>query len=389
MSVFETGLWNRVENAVKHEILPALKQDIIPNVKAAVSDAAVHGAHAVKTEIYRGLTEGRELGDALYDAAYTGLNSAKSRIVDKIYHNVDLPFVEIENEAIPEKTDTALDKRLEIKVDGRDREYLLHVPPGYDRNKPMPLVVVLHGVNENDKDIATLSKMSQKADKEGFIVAYPNATKWLGTNSWQAWDTQNGILPPGTSSNDVGFVGKMIDSISNQMGVDKNRIYVTGFSNGGMLAHRIATDLSDKVAAVAIVGGAMSGYETKPKSPVSIMTLNGTEDCIVPITGLESCEKLHKIGVPKFQPGAYTFDFWAKANGATTSTTNESSSRLIVQRAVNPNTDAEVVSYMLVGGKHDWPGSDRTLKAPAGADAQFAATDRIWEFFTRHKKKPN
>ncbi len=392
MSVFESGLWDRVENVFKHDVLPAIRQEIVPAVKAAVSDVASQGAHVVKAELYRGLTEGRDLSTALYDAAYSGVTAAKvkikDKIADKIYHNVDLPFVEISGDTIPNKTEEAIDKRLEMKVDGRDREYLLHVPPGYDRSKPMPLVVVLHGMNENDKDIAAMTKMSEKADKEGFIVAYPNATKWLGTNSWQAWDTKNGILPPSTSSDDVGFVGRMIDSISDQVGVDKSRVYVTGFSNGGMLAHRIATDLSDKVAAVAIVGGAMSGLESQPKSPISVMTLNGSDDCIVPSSGLESCENLQKIGIPNFQPSTYTYDFWTKANGAST-TTNEENSDVKVQRSVNEDTNTEVVAYTIVGGKHEWPGSDRAQKNPNQADAKFAATDTIWEFFARHKKAPN
>lgn len=392
MPLFESGIFDRVESKIRQDILPAvgdaIKHDIVPNIKAAVSDATMHSLRAVKSELYRGLTEGKELKDSLYDAAYSGASAAKDRIVRKIYDNVDLPFLEIEQETIPDKTDKAQDIRLEMKVEGREREYLLHIPPGYDRKKSMPLVVVLHGVNESDKDIAELTKMSEKADKEGFIVAYPNSTKWLGTNTWKAWDTKNGISPPLTSSDDVGFVGKVIDSISDKMGVDKNQVYVTGFSNGGMLAHRIASELSDKVAAVAIVGGAMSGYESNPKSPVSVMTINGTADCVIPYTGLESCESMQRIGIPKFQSGDYAFNFWRNANGGTAETDiSVKTSDLEVRRSVNPKTNAEVVSYLLVGGKHEWPGSNRALKQPGNPDAKFSATDRIWEFFTQHAKK--
>jgi polyhydroxybutyrate depolymerase len=286
------------------------------------------------------------------------------------------------------KGEKGFDKRFEIKSDGREREYLLHVPPGYDGKKPMPLVVVLHGLSQDADSIAKLSAMSEKADKEGFIVAYPNATKWLGAKSLRAWDVDNGVQIPGTDSNDVGFVRDMVKAIKDNMAVDENRVFAAGFSNGGMLTYRLASEMSDVFSAVAVVAGGTNGKEVKPASEVSVLAIHGTKDHVVPRNGLPFGSALVDLGVPDFKSFRDSFKHWKELVGIESAPELQRADDVVSARAVNPNTGTEVVSYLIKDGTHEWPGSARANRDnPNSPEAKFHATDKIWDFFKAHPKR--
>jgi polyhydroxybutyrate depolymerase len=89
-------------------------------------------------------------------------------------------------------------------------------------------VLALHGHGWNSKDMEKYSGMDKEADKEGFIVAYPDATRWLDKKELSAWDTGNGLLPKGAKVNDIGFLRTIIDTTQGQMNIDPRRIYAMG-----------------------------------------------------------------------------------------------------------------------------------------------------------------
>lgn len=287
----------------------------------------------------------------------------------------------------PRSAERGIDKRFEITSDGREREFNLHIPPGYDGTIPMPLVVVLHGLSQDADSIAELSKMSEKADKEGFIVAYPNATKWLGMKSLRAWDADNGVQIPGTDSNDVGFIRDMVSTIKKNMNIDDKSVYAAGFSNGGMLTLKLASEMSDTFSAVAVVSSGANGTELKPGNKVSIMAVNGTEDRVVPLRGRVWGSTAQSLGVPHFEPLKNSFKNWTTTSGIAEQPPIVRDGDVISSRGVNPETGTEIVAYAIKGGRHEWPGSDRAKRSsPNSAEAQFQTTDKIWEFFKSHKK---
>jgi poly(3-hydroxybutyrate) depolymerase len=149
------------------------------------------------------------------DTCYFGFDKIKDGIVRTVYNDrdFDLPELQlVDTRSVASRSkpgDRGIDQHLELTWQGRKRDYNLHIPPGYDGSKPMPLVVVMHGWGQDAERIAEVSGMSEKADREGFIVAYPNATKWFGVNGLRAWDVDNGITPPGTDSDDVDFISNM------------------------------------------------------------------------------------------------------------------------------------------------------------------------------------
>jgi polyhydroxybutyrate depolymerase len=90
----------------------------------------------------------------------------------------------------------------------------------------------------------------------------------------------------------------MIDSISSKYNIDKTRVWALGWSNGGMMAYRLACELSEKVTAIAIGGAVFAADSCKPAKPVSVFAIHGTDDQTLPIEGyvvgpppLKSAEK--------------------------------------------------------------------------------------------------
>lgn len=340
-------------------------------------------------------TTRNSLHDTLVDSIYFSYQVIKSEIKRTVYNDeqLDLPVLDAFKQKPTDMvkvsnpgSDRGVDRHLEIQSGGRERDYLLHVPPNYDPSKPMPLVVVLHGLGQDADKISNLSEMSAKADREGFIVAYPNGTKWLG--KVRSWDADNGVQLPGTDSNDVGFIKDMVGAIKNNLSIDNNRVYATGFSNGGMLAYKLASEMSDTFSAVAVVSSGSSGMERKPSEAVSIMSIHGTGDMVVPIDGREPGAGLSAIGMPKFQSFRDSFRTWSAYMGISEKPVVErDGDRVVTARSVNSQTGAEVIAVAVKDGHHEWPGSERAKnKRPGSPEANYPTTDKIWEFFKSHNK---
>jgi polyhydroxybutyrate depolymerase len=262
------------------------------------------------------------------------------------------------------------------QIDGVERTYRAHVPPSYDGKKPMPLVLLLHGHAQSGEEIARLTGLDKVADQKGFIAVYPDATAWMGRRDWRAWDTDNGLVPPGSNADDVSFMRKIIESAEKNYAIDPNRIFVAGLSNGGMMSFRAAGELSDKVAAMAIVSGAMSGKEPPLKAPVSILNIHGTDDGIVPYEGLKNVPaSLSAVGLPNFKPMSYVTDFWAEQNKIATPPIITQQGDVTQRRFVNPTNGVEVNEYTIHGGRHI-------------PDDITGVVDTIWQFFEQHPKAP-
>lgn len=176
--------------------------------------------------------------------------------------------------------------RLTLQHDGRTRTYKLHVPARVAQGtSAVPLVIMLHGGGGNADNAEMMSGFSRKADREGFIVAYPDGTGG-GRAAMYTWNAghccgyamQNKV-------DDVGFLGALIDQVQRDHRIDPSRVYVTGMSNGGMMSHRAGIGLADRIAAIAPVVGALFGDEATPRSPVSAIIINGMRDESVPYNG--------------------------------------------------------------------------------------------------------
>lgn len=242
------------------------------------------------------------------------------------------------------------------------RWFHVHIPPSYRSGVPMALVFNLHGLGSDLAQQKTLSAMSTKADEAGFIVVYPQA----GASVWNINAGEIGDI-------DVNFFREMIVYLERKLSIDPTRIYVTGFSNGGGMAHRLACDLSDRIAAIAPVAGAhLPDEPCQPERPVPVLAIHGAADNIVPYVH----EKLgHNI--PQWAAD------WAARNGCDPTPSFQEHDGISVKTWQHCDSSATVIVYLLEGVGHTWPGSPiGDLWGPNTQD--FAANDVIWEFFQEH-----
>jgi len=171
-----------------------------------------------------------------------------------------------------------------INFDGMVRSYKVHAPPSYNALSPTPLVITFHGGGGNSEAMRIFTNMDSTSNREGFIVVYPEATgdTLLGqpAGGWNACDSCGAKLMIENNNDDVGYIAKMIDKLTGDFVIDKNRIFATGHSNGAQMTFRLACELSDRIAAIAPVGMQALNMETceKLKRPMPLILIHGTED---------------------------------------------------------------------------------------------------------------
>ena len=170
-----------------------------------------------------------------------------------------------------------------IEVNGIQRDYFIYVPETKSGYFDMPLVLNFHGYGLSAQDQIERSDMSTLAQKDHFIVVYPQGSYLNGKRHWRV-----GSYTRASRAEDIAFVEELIDHLSEELPVDKDKVYACGFSNGGYFSLRLACTRPDLVAAAASVGGTMSrenydGCLTSRGVPVFL--INGRQDAIVPLQG--------------------------------------------------------------------------------------------------------
>lgn len=161
-----------------------------------------------------------------------------------------------------------------IKVGNIEREYYIHRPK-VSSNK-LPVLFVLHGGKGTALARAKQTGMNFFADRDGFITIYPQGVD----NRWNS-NLNSGV-------DDVAFFQAMIDEVVRFGGVDSSRIYVMGGSNGGMMAYRLACELSERLAAVVAIVASMPKdivSSCRPSAKLPILIMAGTADPLMPYQG--------------------------------------------------------------------------------------------------------
>jgi len=240
---------------------------------------------------------------------------------------------------------------LNLFSNGLERTALVTVPDSVDLNVPVPLLLNFHGVIATSEIIQSVTGMPEKAEAEGFITAAPQG---IG-RSWNAGvccgDAQ------AQNIDDVGFTRDLVAALKEEYRIDPDRIYATGFSNGGAMVFRLACEAADLFAALAPVGGSMAVAPCRPARPLPLLIINAVQDPLVPY-GLATA----------------SFNLWRDYN--------DCSGEPVVSE---PTKTATCETYLCKGGAttlcgvtgigHVWPGGATN---PGGL---FRATDVVWDFF--------
>jgi polyhydroxybutyrate depolymerase len=259
-----------------------------------------------------------------------------------------------------QRTDTG-----RMQWDGIARRFTVRVPGAADSTRPLPLVILLHGRGGSGERVMRWSGFDAKVDAEGFLLVAPEGTG--DPRGWYTGYTAGGII------DDVGFLGALIDTLAGRYRVDRSRVYVAGHSNGGVLAHRVAADLSSRIAAAAVVAGTIGARSLgssvtridPPRGPVPMLIIHGDADGVVP----------YDTGRPL--PAPEGARFWARANecAAIDPQRDTLANGRVLRDTWEARCRAPVVFLTLRGGDHGWPRTSR--------GAAIDATDVIWEFFAQ------
>lgn len=249
------------------------------------------------------------------------------------------------------------------------RLYRLHIPSGYLPTSSIPLVLDFHGHGGSAKSQERLTGFSELADREDFLVVYPEGT--VGPDGKTGWGTGPAKDP---TVNDVHFVSDLLTRLQATLCIDPQRIYATGFSNGGAMAAMLACIMASRIAAFAPVSGSyfplVGGCH--PSQPVPIMEFHGTADMVVPYDG---SFLLNLPAVP------FWLGEWARHDGCSPRPeVFYHHGDVTGEEWLHCLRDSTVIHYRIDGGMHAWP----TLFSTSPSASQFNAADLIWSFFSEH-----
>ena len=258
-----------------------------------------------------------------------------------------------------------------FSFEGLNRTYTVYLPASYTPGDKLPLLLSLHGLTQTGNIMMQFTGFNTYADLYDFIVVYPDGIN----NSW------NVGFAGGSTANDVGFLSALIDTLNAQYGIDLNRVYSTGFSNGGFMSYRLACELTDRIAAIAPVAGTMTDEawgSCQPSRNIPVMHIHGTSDFVVFYNGgfgNKSVEQVLELwrGFSNCPADAVIIDLPDLVPEGSTVQTHTWA----------PCDDSvEVVHYKVINGGHTWPGSVGTTGI-GNTNRDIIASDEIWKFVSR------
>lgn len=280
-------------------------------------------------------------------------------------------------------------KTINISFDGYDRSFIICLPLGYNNAGKMPLLFVIHGGSGTPEGMIRIADFRPIANKEKVVLVYPAGHQ-------KNWNDGRPTTPNQMGINDVGFFNRMCDYMIANHSVDANRIYATGISNGGFMASRLGCELSNRIAAIAVVAATMEANSVSPNCnpnrPVPAIYIHGTADPLVPFAGgvMTAGGTAGGTILSHFQ----AIDRWAALNRCNNSPAVYDLPDIAVdgttvkQRVYSGGTNAsEVVSYVVMNGGHTWPqGFQYLSESIIGLTSQdMNANDVIWAFFKRFR----
>ena len=277
-----------------------------------------------------------------------------------------------------------------VRVGPLEYTYRLYATGAAIAAGSLPLVVSLHGGGTTASGHDSYTRLREKAAAEGFALLSPDGT---GTS----WNAGSCCEPSaGLKVDHTQVISVMLDDAATVLPLDARRLYAAGHSNGGMMAYRLACELSGRFAAVAVNAGVMmerdldadpprAVYQCQPQRPVPILHMHGLEDRCVPFEGGESAGD---AGGER-PPASDSINFWLNHNLCSLfsrRTYRQGGARC---GAWDCAAGAEVELCTVEGGGHVWPGNGDDVESddPCGgtASSDLVANDHLWVFFNRHR----
>ena len=232
-----------------------------------------------------------------------------------------------------------------IKVGGTEREYKIYVPKNLGEKRP--LLISCHGMNQDAAYQMNMLDIKSVADTAKFVTVFPEGIS-------KSWDLDG--------NRDINFVLALIDKMVDDYDIDRGRVYLSGFSMGGMFTYHAMNRIADRIAAFAPISGYPMGGATAKAGvrPIPIIHTHGTSDDVVTFSNVQSA-----------------LNVWINHNGCPTTaivTKKYRNASHITRRVWGPGNDGVEVVLMEMANKGHWISNDNGVKTG----------DEIWRFCSRY-----
>jgi len=268
------------------------------------------------------------------------------------------------------------------------RSFLVHVPKNLAAAHP-PLVIALHGGGTNGKKMERFCGLSETSERYGFVVVYPNGSGRLkGFLTWNAGSCCG--YAEKHNIDDVAFLRQLIQYMIRQYHIDPCRVYITGISNGAMMAYRLAAEIPDLITAIAPVAGTLTIDPGTIQVPMPIIHFHGTDDRFVPLEGGRGSRGVTRNSYMAVEEA---IKVWVRINqasaipGVEELPTLHNDGTRVTRYTYRMGRDSQnIVLYKIIGGGHTWPGQPHARLLLGRTTTEISANDLMWESFRTHVK---
>lgn len=196
------------------------------------------------------------------------------------------------------------------------RPVTIYVPSGYDPQTPLPLVMALHGHSNSGQIVEDYMQLRLLAEARHFLYCYPNGSVHSSGYTWLpwAWNAANAAAAGFSYTDNAAYLRSVIEEVGRNFAVDRKRICLTGISDGGEMAYRVASESADLVAGIASQAGTAFPDlgSRRPSEPVNVLHIHGTADSDLSYAG----GYLTNPNTPRFLSAVETIQTWADYNSA-------------------------------------------------------------------------
>jgi polyhydroxybutyrate depolymerase len=287
--------------------------------------------------------------------------------------SVGCTAVEVEEPVSPPAEPTEEEYLIEtFTYEGEEREFIVYLPEVYSDESSLPLIVYLHSYGWNARRGMWNTDFNEVAEAYGFVIVYPDAAP-----NWNSGQTSF----PSPESDDVTFIKAVISETHERYNINLDRVYATGYSNGGHMSYRLACEASDVISAIASVAGSMaeSVYDLcQPVRPISILAIHGTGDTTMPYNGKSGMKSVEE-----------SIDFWVMINKCGSKETQalpdiDPDDGSTIEKTTHSECaeGSSVVLMKVENAGHTWPGEDDSTFGRVNKDID--ASIEIWKFFADH-----
>ncbi|MEZ5835044.1 MAG: PHB depolymerase family esterase [Geminicoccaceae bacterium] len=282
----------------------------------------------------------------------------------------------------------------ETIFDGLPYEYNLYVPTTL-ASDPAPAVMALHGGGGNAAHFESVAGLQAAADLDGFVLIMPQGFPNQVHPNQRTWNAGAFAVGAAIANIDhVAILRTIVDDVKGNIDIDPGKVYALGFSNGGMMAYRLACEASDMVAAIAVAAATLmdrditvtppaTAFDCLPEMPVAVLHYHGLLDNCSPFFGGPGAGIVPGVR-PPVSDSIWRFITLNQCNTVAIEAVGQSSCWTFGDCAES----VEVEICALANHGHAWPSA---LLSPPGGPCSGPVSndvgiDRIWAFFEKHAR---